>query len=177
MRTISIILVCVFAISFLGCGVKPVPRPTNQVSQQPVEKTAKEFKPFRIERIDSDTGKVAFSLPIPEGMEDSELFLCAVFFTYDGSVWKLSNGYQPIRSGRRESRLWGYMNFPTGDNDPEWYAIRTVATITRDAIEKIMPADCNDFYYRPDEAGVGAYEFIVNINTGENHPVLTLEGE
>ncbi len=168
MKSITSILLAItmaFTLaSFTGCGAKP----SVSTGPQPL-------RFFKVEEVAVDSGKVVFSLPF-SFKAFSKYQVYAVYYIYADSAWVFSTceDYQ-VGTKNLGMKLSGYMYFPP-DSKTEWVSLRTWAICTpKGSASTPIPIRKEDQYYREDVSGKPGYEFIVNLKTGEYHPVKKRE--
>ncbi|MDD5294569.1 MAG: hypothetical protein PHP21_01425 [Patescibacteria group bacterium] len=94
-------------------------------------------------------------------------------YIYADNNWKPQespSGYKVAEAVMDYPYIRGYIILPFAKylTNSDWYAVRVwvkTAAGTGLAVQPDSP------YYRENEAGVGGYQFYVNMTTGENHPV------
>lgn len=159
-RIISTIAVFVLALVFASCGTKP-----------PVPTGPRPLLFFQVEEVVADSGKVVFSLPF-SFKAFSRYQVYAAYYIYADSAWVFSTR-EDYRVGTKNMgmKLSGYIYFPP-ERKTEWVSLRIWAICTPDSSAPTpIPIRKEDQYYREDVSGKPGYEFVVNMRTGEYHPV------
>ena len=165
MRIISIVLAVIMAailVSFIGCGPKPPAKPT------------KAEKPHFEVTVEKDSRVVVVSFPllaVPANFADSTLYVYAAYYVLVDSTWSpmVGNDYRVDTDKKSFPKLYGRIRLP---EKGDWFIIRTWVRMDTGRRMMVWPKDP---YAREDKSGKYGYEFVVNIVTGENHPVLKRE--
>ena len=181
-RITQIFLAIIVAVTFInltGCGTKPPVRtskPVQPTPQQLVAPEPKEEPSFRIESVSTGERKVIVAFPITEAgkaIQDSVFQVYAASFVYADGVWHFqesADGFKVYENIMEYPYIYGYITLPFAKylTNSDWYGVRVWVKTeagTRLAVQPDSP------YYQENEAGVGGYNFYVNMTTGENHPV------
>lgn len=163
MRIISTaILACALALAFVSCGPKPKP-------------SAKAEKPhFEITRVSIDERMVVVSFPVllasTAAWKDSSYQLYAAYYTLVTSpdtTWVLMDGndYRVETNSRFFPRIYGYVRLP---EKGDWFLIRVWVKMVSGRKLFVWPGD---LYAGDNKSKKPGYEFVINVKTGEKHPV------